>query len=299
MLETDHWQKQSKFKVELFLFKELKMKNNLKIHLVVIDPQNDFCTPNGTLGVPTGALFVAGADADMARLATMIRRLQGKIADIHVTLDSHHLMDVAHPLFWKDSNGNHPGPFTIISTSDLENGRWTPSIPSFYKRMLEYTKALETGKRYPLCIWPPHCLIGTPGQAIVPDLMAAMNEWAEARQAIVDFVTKGSNITTEHYSAVKAEVPDPNDPGTNLNTRFIQTIEDADVVLWAGEAASHCVANTMRDTMENFGPDAMKKMVLLTDATSPVTGFEQQYKDFLAEMLAKGMKTSTTVDYLK
>ena len=82
------------------------MPNN--IHLIVIDPQVDFCDPSGSL-------YVKGADQDMQRLATMVRRLKDKIRDIHVTLDSHQIVHIAHPIFWKDgATGAHPNPFTII-----------------------------------------------------------------------------------------------------------------------------------------------------------------------------------------
>jgi nicotinamidase/pyrazinamidase len=269
------------------------------LHLVIIDPQMDFCTPDKTYGgVKTGALYVPGADEDMKRLATLVRRLSPKLSDIHVTIDSHHLMDVAHPAFWKNSKGEHPTPFTIIVADDVRNGVWVPVLPSARQRMLDYVVALEAGKRYPLMIWPPHCLIGTPGQAVVPDLMDAINAWAENRHGQVDFVTKGSNIWTEHYSAVRAEVPDPTDPSTQLNVDFIRTIEDADLVVWAGEASSHCVANTMRDTFNAFGADAIKKMVLLTDAISAVPNCNGMYDSFLQEFTAKGMRTATTADFL-
>ena len=71
-----------------------------KVELLIIDPQVDFCDPK------VGALYVPGAEHDMNRLAAMIRRLNNKIDDIHVTLDSHHLIHIAHPIFWKDS-GDH------------------------------------------------------------------------------------------------------------------------------------------------------------------------------------------------
>ena len=66
-----------------------------KLHLLLIDPQNDFCDPSGSL-------HVAGADRDMDRLALMIHRLAGKLSDIHVTLDSHRKVDISHPLWWRD-----------------------------------------------------------------------------------------------------------------------------------------------------------------------------------------------------
>ena len=80
----------------------------MKIHLLIIDPQSDFCSPNG-------ALFVPGADQDMLRLSKMVDRISGKIDEIHVTMDSHHEVDIAHPIFWINSKGEHPDPYQIIS----------------------------------------------------------------------------------------------------------------------------------------------------------------------------------------
>ncbi len=263
----------------------------MQVELLIIDPQVDFCDP-------TGALFVPGADRDMARLAGMVRRLTPKLGDIHVTLDSHHLVDIAHPIFWKDGGGKHPAPFTLISAADVAASRWTTTQPGMYRRALAYVETLETNGRYPLCIWPPHCLIGSAGHAVVPALFAALQDW-ERRFALVDYVTKGSNPFTEHYSAIQADVPDPADPGTQINTALIGTLLKADLVAVAGEAGSHCLANTVRDVANNFGDDRLvSKIVLLTDATSPVTGFEGYQDDFLREMTARGMKLSTTDDFL-
>ena len=116
---------------------------------------------------------------------------------------------------------------------------------------------------------------------------------------MVDFVAKGSNIYTEHYSAVQAEVPDPSDPGTQINIGLIQTLDEADVIAIAGEAGSHCLANTVRDIADNFSDESIKKLVLLTDATSPVPGFEQNQTDFINEMTARGMQLSTTTEFMK
>jgi len=264
-----------------------------KVHLILIDPQEDFCSPSGALSVP-------GADADMERVAGMINRLGSKLEDIHVTLDQHHLLDVAHPLMWKGKDGKHPDPFTIITAKDIEEGAWTPVRPSFTRKMIEYAKGLEAGGRYPLCVWPQHCMIGTPGATIVKPIRDALDAWVKDSPATVDFVSKGSNIWTEHYSGVKAEVPDPGDPSTQLNTRLIQTLEDADEILIAGEAGSHCLANTVEDIADGFSDDSyISKFVLITDGTSPVTGFENLQDEFIAKMTARGMRTTTAAEAMK
>lgn len=264
----------------------------MKIHLLVIDPQVDFCTP-------AGALFVNGAVEDMQRLSKFVRRTKSKLDDIHVTLDSHHLVHVANPIFWRNSKGDHPSPFTIITRQEVENGTWMATQPKFQRWALEYTATLERNKRYPLCVWPPHCLIASDGHKVVPELFETLKSWEE-EFAVVNYVTKGSNIKTEHYSAVKADVVDPQDPSTQINTSLIKVLMEADLVAIAGEASSHCLANTVRDIAEEFGDDKyVQKLVLLQDATSPVQGFEKLHEDFIKEMTARGMQLSTTDKFLK
>ncbi len=270
----------------------------MKIHLLIIDPQNDFCNPNGSLYVP-------GAEEDAKRLAAMVLRMKDKLDDIHVTLDSHRKVDISHPVWWKDSSGAHPGPFTLITAADVEAGRWVTAVPSFHGRSLQYLRGLEAAARYPHTIWPEHCLIGDEGHNIVPELAAAIHEW-EMRFAQADFVTKGSNPWTEHFSAVRAEVPDPEDPTTQVNTGLIQTLEEADLVLLAGEAETHCVLNTVADIADCFtDPRYIQKLVWLTDGTSPVpdppgtTLFSDKLKKVFTDLTAKGMQTSTTSDFLR
>ncbi len=266
----------------------------MNIQLLVIDPQHDFCSPKG-------ALSVAGADKDMERLAAMVIKHGDKIDDICVTLDSHQRIHIAHPICWVDGNGNHPNPFTMISEADVTgpNPKWRAFNPAWQKRQVEYVKALATGGRYVLVIWPPHCLISTDGHSVYAPFGVALADWQDKNFGMIDFVTKGSNPFTEHYSVVKADVPDAGDPTTNINTQFIKRLEAADIVLVAGEALSHCVANSVRDIAAEFGNAHIKKFVLLEDATSPVTTFEKMADDFVNEMVGKGMQIAKTTTFFK
>jgi len=218
-----------------------------RIELLIIDPQNDFCTEKIEMISPKtgelelmhqGALYVGGGENDMARLAKMIDRIGDKIYDIHITLDSHRLVDISHPIFWEDGQGNPPGPFTIISYPDVQQGVWKAKNPGYQSKATSYVQTLETNARYPLCIWPPHCLIGTWGHNVVPYLFDSLIQWEANNFANVDVVTKGSNPFTEHYSGVQADVPDPTDPSTQLNTGLINTLQEADIILLCGEARS-------------------------------------------------------------
>ena len=297
------------------------------VEMLIIDPQNDFLDiPDNELPIsfadviamtggasvpvfPTPlarpSLPVPGATADMKRLAAFIEANLYRINDIHVTLDSHHNLDVAHPMFWKDAKGNHPAPFTMISKDDVINGVWRPFAPNMkdavygtlQNRMINYVTTLEANGRYALIIWPPHCLIGTWGTQVYHGLIHVFHRWEREREGMIDFVTKGSNLFTEHYSGVQADVPDPQDPSTQLNTRLIETLERADDILTSGEALSHCLKFTVGDIADAFSADAVSKFVLLTDCTSSVAGFEADGQAFIADMVKRGMRTSTTADY--
>lgn len=275
------------------------MSRKQRVEMLIIDPQNDFCDPKGSL-------FVTGADGDSVRLGEFIKKNIMTINDIHVTLDTHRELDVAHPMFWINKKGQNPSPFTLISNDDVVKGNWVPFNPNLkmppygtlQDRMIYYTKKLEENGKYLLCIWPPHCKIGTWGHNVVTPIMSALDEWEKKRFGVVDYVTKGSNIFTEHYSGVQADVPDPEDSTTQLNMGLIQVLENADVILLSGQALSHCVANTARDIFKNFGTDSLKKITVVFDTTSSVPGFEKMGEDFVEEAKSLGVNFAKSTDII-
>ena len=258
--------------------------------LLLVDPQNDFCDPRGSLYVP-------GAAEDAARAAAMIGRISKGLGELVVTMDCHHVLDVAHPLMWVDAQGNHPAPFTTITLQDVDNGTWRAVRPAWQGRLLHYVSDLEAQGRYRLTVWPEHCLAGSWGFGIVPRVFEALTAWEREHAATATLVMKGENPWTEHYSAVRAEVPDPAEPGTGVNRPLVEKILAADVVGVSGEALSHCVANTVRDLVEPLGGD-LSRLVLIRDTTSSVPGFEPLGEAFVEEMQTRGMKLSSSLGFL-
>lgn len=236
---------------------------NKRVAVLVIDPQNDFCLPTGSLSVP-------GAMDDMSRLSAMINKNEKGIELIGVTLDSHQVLDISHPGFWQDKNGNHPNPFTIITSKDVDEGIWTPLY--WPMKAIEYIHSLEKQGEYPHCIWPEHCIIGSTGAAVVEVLHDAMKQWSRLGNFKLNYVMKGTHPLTEHFGAFKSQVPVEGDMSTQMNEKFIKTLMEYDVVLGAGQAKSHCVANTIKQGFEF--PELMKKFVILEDCMSNVPGFE-------------------------
>ena len=280
------------------------MKKN--IHLLVIDPQNDFCdlpadwcAANPLTGQPTApALPVAGAHADMLRLAALIREGAGGIRAMTVTLDSHHRFHIAHPTFWQQGAGGAVPPFTAITAAAVRRGEFLPRDAAMLPTALAYLDALEQGGRYTLMVWPVHCEIGSWGHNLHPAVKAACNAWEDSRLAVVQKISKGSNPFTEHYSALQAEVPDASDLGTQLNTALLASLVSADLLVIAGEASSHCVRATTEHIVEQLPAGQAGKMVLLSDCMSPVGGFEAQHAAFLQDMASRGVALRTSTEML-
>ncbi|WP_041376807.1 cysteine hydrolase family protein [Polaromonas naphthalenivorans] len=280
------------------------MKKN--IQLLLIDPQNDFCDLPADwcpLDPLTGqalapALPVAGAHADMLRLAGLIREGAPGISAIALTLDSHHRFDIAHPTFWQTGAGGSVSPFTPIAAAQVRDGSYAPKDPLMLPRALAYLDALEQRGRYTLMVWPVHCEIGSWGHAIHLAVKAACNRWEDRNLAVARKISKGSNPWTEHYSALQAEVPDAGDAATQLNRAFIAELDRADQIIIAGEASSHCVKATTEHLIDHLPSGQSSKVVLLTDCMSPVGGFEAQHRAFLADMASRGVRLATSAEIL-
>jgi nicotinamidase/pyrazinamidase len=251
--------------------------------LLIIDPQNDF-HPGGSLAIPT-------ADADAERIACLIRAHAQNIDRIVVTLDSHQRVHIAHAIFWVNDAGEHPPPFTLITSDDVAAGTWHAADPRKQRAAEEYTRKLEEGGRFTLCVWPEHCIIGSVGHNVRPSILAAINEWAESRMSEVTFVWKGTNCLTEMYSALRAEVPDESDDRTLLNEGLLRALRESRSVIVCGQALSHCVNFTVRDLVEQVGSSSV---TILVDATSAVPGFEETGRTFLEDMKRKGVRLETT-----
>jgi nicotinamidase/pyrazinamidase len=224
--------------------------------------QNDFCRSDG-------ALYVKGAEMDVARLGKFTATHSDKIDHIIMTQDNHHVIDISHPEFWEDNNGNPPAPFTEINTENVLQGVWRPRYNR--EKAIEYLQKLEKQGEFPHVIWPEHCIIGSYGAAIVNEIMQPVRAWAR-KGNFFDVVIKGTNPLTEHFGALMANVPIEDSPETQLNTELVKKLQLFETILVAGEAKSHCVATTIKQMLPI--KSLARKLVILEDCMSDVTGFE-------------------------
>jgi len=232
-----------------------------RTHLLIVDMQVDFCHERGALHVP-------GAKEDLARLIEFIYRRAESITSITCSLDSHLPHQIFTPSWWSDARGRQTPAFTIVTRDDLDQGIWRPRREPAWSR--RYLRRLERTAKKALTIWPYHVPIGGVGQALDPELWSAVFWHALARESQPTFWTKGSNPKTEHYSLIRPEIPvSSSDAG---GRGLLRLLRSQDRIIVAGEAASHCVLETLEDLVEEFGgqPRALRRLCLLRDCTSPV-----------------------------
>lgn len=221
--------------------------------LFIIDPQVDFHPGGGEQEKPSyhheGSLAVPGANEDSSRIADMIRKNMSKITEIIVSMDSHYPAHIAHAIFWTDWSGKkHPEPFTTITHQDVVKGRWKPRDAALLQWCKMYTFKLEQKGRMVLTIWPPHCIIGSRGHAVVPVINEALQEWSHTTGHSVHYVLKGQNLRCEMYSALEAEVVDPTDNSTALNVALLAKLRATTRV-----SLIRTHANTMIFFIRKFG----------------------------------------------
>ena len=114
----------------------------------------------------------------------------------------------------------------------------------------------------------------------------------------VQYILKGMNNKTEMYSALKAEVVDPDDHTTCINMSIINQLKEHERVFISGQAKSHCVNETVRDLMSYWkcGRPTKGTVIVLEDTTSPVETFEWMANEFVKDMKAEDVKFLKTIE---
>jgi nicotinamidase-related amidase len=117
-------------------------------------------------------------------------------------------------------------------------------------------------------------MLGGIGHALVSSVEEAVFFHTIARHSQPEFVIKGSNPPTEHYSVIGPEVTHGPD-GEQLaqrNEDLVRRLLAFDAVVIAGQAKSHCVAWTIDDLLEGTQADRRlaEKVYLVEDCSSPV-----------------------------
>ncbi len=257
--------------------------DHYRICLIAVDVQNTFCIPGFELYV--GGRSGNGAVADSERLCRFIYRNLHRITQICPTMDSHQVMQIFHSVYLIDDHGEHPAPFTRISTEDIEQGRWRFNPQLCFslqiseefgqQHLLRYVKELKASGKYELTVWPYHGMLGGIGHALVASVEEAIFFHSIVRYSQPDFHLKGDRPFTEHYSVLGPEVLEGphGEPIGEKSGKFMRKILDFDAIVIAGQAKSHCIAWTIDDLLAEITAHDERlvgNVYLLEDCTSPV-----------------------------
>jgi nicotinamidase-related amidase len=249
-----------------------------------IDCQISFCHPKGSLYVP-------GADEDAGRTVAWIRRNVAKITTLVFSLDTHSVHQVFHPAAWRDREGRPPAPFTTISSREVREGRWIPTIAP-RETMVEYCERLEIGGKYRLTIWPYHVLQGGVGHALLPSILEAALYHSFARKTDPVFELKGRHALTENFSVLSPEVTELGGRKIGeFNAKFLEVLDGYDRIYVFGQAKSHCVLSTLQDLRK-----LRNKIRVLEDAMSCVPGFETATERAFRGLGMRLMRTTDELD---
>ncbi len=262
--------------------------------LVLVDVQRDFVDPTGSLSVP-------GAQDDVARLLSWFYASAGRITHVYASLDTHLPLHIFYGAWWiNPRTGAHPEPFTTITLEDVDRGDWAPVAHAEWSR--QYLLLLKARVKKDLMIWPHHTMEGTLGHTLTPALSEAIAWHSAARQAQPVYVSKGRTMRTEFYGIFGAEVPDPDDPASGLNTALLDAVMRHDRVYLAGEAKSHCVLETLRQIVARYHgqPDMLSRVHVLRDCMSsvahPEIDFDALAEEAFVEMRQRGVRFVTSAE---
>lgn len=162
----------------------------MKKAIVIIDMQNDFIHKNGSFCVPNG-------NKAAKNIANFLK--ENDVDKIFVSMDYHPKNNIASTEFWYNSENKHVEPFTEITLDDVLSKKVRAHYYKAY--LIAYLKELEKkGKK--LIAWPLHCVENTRGCEICNELKEVLGN-----KDNVEYIKKGTNPYTEHYSIFKAEIP--------------------------------------------------------------------------------------------
>lgn len=204
--------------------------------LMIIDPQNDFVDPKGSL-------YVKGAEEVVSKIAEYIRKYGENYTDIIVTLDTHRKIHISLSNGWT----HKPAPFTRVVKKVSDDFELTAQdLP------LKYYGAEGVQ------IWPDHCIIGTWGHCIPEVLTNALAEWEVKKRKGVFYQRKGEDCGFEAYSALTKEIL------TGVKPKWRTWGEEQDEIdggttIWprqfdiCGFCKDICVAETVKDLVKHAG----------------------------------------------
>ena len=264
--------------------KAVPAENDKKMVLLVgVDFQYCFKDGVGSLGVP-------GFAEDVERTKNWLYNNFNSVTRVMLTGDEHIKEQIFFPSWWRDKAGKEPAPYTVITHDDVVNGKWVPVKDKqvFIKERggmvaycEEYVRRLGGNT-----IWPYHATEEDLDADIDAGLLAMVYFHGKCRKNEPLIIKKGQDPWSEMFSFVKPEWS----LDEALNKTAINEMKKYNIVIFTGEAASHCAGKSVLHTAEIFAEIPKKErphIVVFKDCMSPISGFEAQTQELYEELQKK------------
>lgn len=164
--------------------------------LFIVDPQNDFVDP-------AGSLYVKGAEAAIDNICKLLK--ERDFDRVIVSQDSHQYYHIGHSEFWKEK----PEPGTVIKISEISRNEFVPALCDYENSKDVIRRIYERNSR-DIRIWPHHCIEGSWGYSFPDRLVQALNDWSASHLRPYEVYQKGKNPFCESFSLLDEYTPDFN-----------------------------------------------------------------------------------------
>lgn len=272
----------------------------LKVALLIIDADNDFVDPHGTLYVPK-------ADEAMKKLSKWLENSGDIIDAVYASQDAHSISHIGHPWFWKKLS-DPKKPVTDVTYDDIVTRKIVPRFISEnscgYDEVIDYMLYLhKEGKKHN--IWPIHSIEGSWGQAFPPYLSKALDQWTLNNSGKKwTIIRKGQVDLREMFSIFTYSFPLFNEVGPNETMKYLGILGNYyDKILITGQAKDYCVAESVRDMIDpELSEGVFKdKLIFIKDALPVIDENNPSlkiYQDAIDNHGAKELELSEIISYL-
>lgn len=168
--------------------------------LFIVDPQNDFVDP-------AGSLYVKGAEVAIDNICKLLK--ERDFDRVIISQDSHQYYHIGHSEFWKEK----PEPGTVIKISEISRNEVVPVLCDYENPKDVIRRIYERNSR-DIRIWPHHCIEGSWGYSFPDRLIQALNDWSASHLRPYEVYQKGKNPFCESFSLLDEYTPDFN--GTTM-----------------------------------------------------------------------------------
>lgn len=228
-----------------------------KISLLIINPNNDFVDPRGSM-------YIKNSDIVMMNLAKWINFNHSKITTIFCCMECHTIRHISFPDYWKTGPKGtiKPCPNVSITYQDFKKELIAPNDPRKNQWIDSYLRELDIRKRNHILL-PYHCIDGSWGQSMSTALSNTFINCKINPQIIRYGQYPHSEMTSVFEYDYPINLPELNIPE---NKELMKVLLRYDKILIAGLTKEGNVAESILSLIANYPKEINNKLVFLKDA---------------------------------